>query len=550
MQVANTGPEETSLSPIALLIDGLRADDPDDRLLSVSKLERVAVALGPERTQRELVPFLEHLAKEEEDELVLGELASKLSALMPLLDDQGKRIAGLLELLCGSEAASVKEKAQNTFSEILETGPAVKGTLIEVVRKLALSPWIGHRQSAAVLAAKLLPDTSDILIALARDDNSTLVRRAAIPLLLKLSELYNEQLLDILKQLVENPLDSLRMHAVPLLWKLPPSGQLLEMAQKLLLDESWRVRYKLGETAEQALPHLLASDLDAVSLYIGLLLDPEAEVRAISVSRLLGVLRYLMERSNCSIEPILNELLALCSDHSTVVRLASSRSLPHIAPLLGSEGTERRLLPLAMSLLQDEDSEVRLALIQELHSLVQVIGLERLLQVALMPALETLTRDSQWRVRHAILQHLPSITQLLDAASFEEHLLPLLQRCLTDDVWAVRREAALILAKAPYGDAWLDTKLASIIEELSTQPNYQLRQMAAHLAEICHPRDAFLPILYKLTRDPVPNVRLVVARSLLNWQVELVQEALAILNSDTDPDVRAIIAESRQKEVQ
>ena len=46
------------LLPIAILIDELKHEDNSLRLNSIRGLRTIAVALGPERTRNELLPFL------------------------------------------------------------------------------------------------------------------------------------------------------------------------------------------------------------------------------------------------------------------------------------------------------------------------------------------------------------------------------------------------------------------------------------------------------------------------------------------------------------
>jgi len=49
---------DTSLYPVAILIDELKNEDIQLRLNSIRRLSTIAVALGVERTRDELIPFL------------------------------------------------------------------------------------------------------------------------------------------------------------------------------------------------------------------------------------------------------------------------------------------------------------------------------------------------------------------------------------------------------------------------------------------------------------------------------------------------------------
>lgn len=55
MVLASEGEE---LYPIGILIDELKNEDIQLRLNSIRRLGTIARALGPERTRKELVPFL------------------------------------------------------------------------------------------------------------------------------------------------------------------------------------------------------------------------------------------------------------------------------------------------------------------------------------------------------------------------------------------------------------------------------------------------------------------------------------------------------------
>ena len=46
------------LYPISLLIDEMKSEDAESRIAAMRKLRVIAGALGPERTRKELVPFL------------------------------------------------------------------------------------------------------------------------------------------------------------------------------------------------------------------------------------------------------------------------------------------------------------------------------------------------------------------------------------------------------------------------------------------------------------------------------------------------------------
>lgn len=57
--------------PIAVLIDELRAEDQKKRINSISSLSTISIALGPERTRNELLPYILDLLEDEEEVLLV-----------------------------------------------------------------------------------------------------------------------------------------------------------------------------------------------------------------------------------------------------------------------------------------------------------------------------------------------------------------------------------------------------------------------------------------------------------------------------------------------
>ena len=88
-------------------------------------------------------------------------------------------------------------------------------------------------------------------------------------------------------------------------------------------------------------------------------------------------------------------------------------------------GTITHLLPLFLTLLKDQSSDVRLNIISKLDCLNEVIGVQ-LLSQSLMPAIVEVSTDKQWRVRLAIIGFMPLLGKQLvrtgrcDGCSFVE----------------------------------------------------------------------------------------------------------------------------------
>ncbi len=98
------------LYPIHLLMDDLKADDVHLRLSSIRRLSTIALALGPERTRDELIPFLQDQLDDEDEVLLV--LAEELGGFSEFVggSEYAWMILGPLENLAAVEETLVRDK--------------------------------------------------------------------------------------------------------------------------------------------------------------------------------------------------------------------------------------------------------------------------------------------------------------------------------------------------------------------------------------------------------------------------------------------------------
>jgi serine/threonine-protein phosphatase 2A regulatory subunit A len=99
-----------ALYPIHLLMDELKSDDVHLRLASIRRLSTIALALGPERTREELIPFLQDQLDDEDEVLLV--LAEELGGFSEYVggNEWAYLILGPLENLAAVEETLVREK--------------------------------------------------------------------------------------------------------------------------------------------------------------------------------------------------------------------------------------------------------------------------------------------------------------------------------------------------------------------------------------------------------------------------------------------------------
>jgi serine/threonine-protein phosphatase 2A regulatory subunit A len=99
-----------SLYPIAVMIDELKCDDQKKRIASVRNLSTIAIALGPERTRSELLPYMLELMDDDDEVLVV--LAETLPSMLEFAGgpQHAEHVLRPLEKLCTIEENVVREK--------------------------------------------------------------------------------------------------------------------------------------------------------------------------------------------------------------------------------------------------------------------------------------------------------------------------------------------------------------------------------------------------------------------------------------------------------
>ncbi len=104
--------------------DELKNEDVALRLNSVRRLSTIALALGEERTRRELIPFVSE-SNDDEDEVLLA-LAEELGRFIPYVGgpEYGHILLTPLENLCSVEETVVRDKAVQSLVAIASDLPA------------------------------------------------------------------------------------------------------------------------------------------------------------------------------------------------------------------------------------------------------------------------------------------------------------------------------------------------------------------------------------------------------------------------------------------
>lgn len=541
MDEANAGDE---LYPIAVLIDELKHDDVLLRLNAIRRLSTIALALGPERTRDELIPFLDE-SVEDEDE-VLTALSEELGNFVEYVGgpEYGHVLLSPLENLATIEEPLVRDKAVESLNKICEqlSQQQIEQYFIPLVVRLSKAEWFTSKISACGLYnvpyQRATPASQEGLRQqfgqLVHDDTPMVRRQAATHLATFLKSMppavIVSDVLPLFQHLAADDQDSVRMLTVDILIAISEAlpkeqqsshGILLASLRNLFEDKSWRVRYMVANRYEQ-IARAVDEEVvgrDLVPAFVKLVKDTEAEVRSAIAGQIPGFCQ-LVDRQ-ALLHDIMPAIEELVSDSSQHVRAAFGQQISGLAPILGKQETTEHLLPMFLQMLKDDFPDVRLNIISKLDQVNSVIGIE-LLSQSLLPAIVQLAEDKQWRVRLAIIQYVPLLASQLGVAFFDDKLSALCMSWLGDTVFSIREASTRNLKQLTevFGTEWASGAIVPKVAAMAEHPNYLYRMTTCFAVSTLAPaltlpilHRSVLPILRQLVDDPIPNIRFNVAKS-------------------------------------
>lgn len=538
------------------------------RVNAIRRIQTIALALGPNKTRTDLIPFLNSISQEDEDE-VLTVLAEELGNLTEFIGGPNYvyLLLPTLDGMAGCEESLVREKSVDAIIKLSETqtDEQIVKYFVPLLQKLTGADWLSGRISATRLYNPIIKRANNTEISeslldqytiLCKDD-IPLVRRAAavnlselIGTMVDLSIFSNERVSTMLNIVLQDDQDSSRLLAVNIFIAIAESlkakkstysDEFINIAYVLFEDKSWKVRQEAGSKFSKIVSSLdlhqsLVENL-FVNRFLNLLKDDEAEVK-------ISVIKNIPEFSELvSEEVILNKIVPaielLSGDESQMVRASIASQVCPLAPRLDNEAILERLVPLLLHLFKDEFSDVRLNVISKLHYISDSVGMDSV-SVSLIPAIHELSKDSQWRVRQAIIEFIPSLAEKLGVAFFDRELSDLCLEWLWDPVYSIRKAATINIRRLTelFGIDWARKEIIPAIISTGGNPNFLHRLTVLfatttllHVMDTRTINEMVVPFLDTLRNDPISNIRFNVAKTYLT----LVQAYLKPENPEMGP---------------
>ena len=297
------------------LLEDLQNPDIKIKKNAFQNLRGISLALGRERTRKELLPYLKSCIDEEEDEIII-ELAKVLSNFIDCIGGKQyiKELLNLLEIILTIDDHFVRLEILNTIKSVVkQIGKVseIESDLINIINNLYNSEDINQKKSAMNLLIFLYKDLNSNNKTVALNyfdkflvDNNISVKKE---LLNEITEISLELSIDYIKKMINVILkdknDSMRIDIVNIMMSIRNHKNINEFIEtiydlipKLSEDTNWRVRLTVSDKLNDFLnfPNI-DNNFKKIStnIFAKLLEDPEAEIRNICCLRLVEITKTL-----------------------------------------------------------------------------------------------------------------------------------------------------------------------------------------------------------------------------------------------------------------
>ncbi|XP_056377542.1 serine/threonine-protein phosphatase 4 regulatory subunit 1 isoform X2 [Hyla sarda] len=256
----------------------------------------------------------------------------------------------------------------------------------------------------------------------------------------------------------------------------------------------------------------------------------------------------------------------LAADMQWKVRRTLAFSIHELALILGDSLTAADLLPIFNGFLKDLD-EVRIGVLKHLYDFLKLLQPDKRREY-LYQLQEFLVTDNcrNWRFRAELAEQLILLLELYSARDVYDYLLPIALTLCGDKVSSVRWISYKLVSEMvkkfyldPTPTLALDL-MNKLVEQFCRSPKWSGRQTFVFICQgliedDCLPMEQFamylMPHLLQLASDRVPNVRVLLAKTLkqtllekeyfltsANTHQEAVEQTIVALQMDYDKDVK------------
>ena len=522
------------------LLEDLQSSDIKTKKNAVQNLRGISLALGRERTRKELLPYLNSCIDEEEDEIIL-ELAKVLSNFIDCIGGKQyiKELFNLLKVILTIDEPFVIKETINSIKLIVkQIGKVseVENDLMSMINDLYTSDDINQKKSAMTLLIFLFKDLNENNKTLALNyfdkylvDSNIYLRKE---LLNKITEISLLLSIDYIKKLINTILkdknDSMRIDIINIIMSIRQHPKIndfydviYDLIPKLAEDTNWRVRLTVSDKLNDILnfPNIDNKFRQtSINIFAKLIEDTEPEIRNICCLRIEEITKILKNEKD--FDKILQNLRKLEKDQKNFVRGALASNVLKLCSLVGPTKTNDYIFPIFLTLIKDENLEIRMTLINNLSELNKEIKINNIIE-SIMPSIKEISANKSWRVRIQIMEIIPVLAKLFNQQLFMNHIFPICISSLMDNVFSIRESTSKLFVTI-YKDVKNDEfekKLLEKLNELCNSTSYLLRNtVLVYIKFFIEKLDdkiyfdffekKLIGIVLMLSKDKIANIRI------------------------------------------
>ena len=522
------------------LLEDLQSADIKTKKNAVQNLRGISLALGRERTRKELLPYLNSCIDEEEDEIIL-ELAKVLSNFIDCIGGKQyiKELFNLLKVILTIDEPFVIKETINSIKLIVkQIGKVseVENDLMSMINDLYTSDDINQKKSAMTLLIFLFKDLNENNKTLALNyfdkylvDSNIYLRKELLNKITEISPLLS---IDYIKKLINTILkdknDSMRIDIINIIMSIRQHPKIndfydviCDLIPKLAEDTNWRVRLTVSDKLNDILnfPNIDNKFRQtSINIFAKLIEDTEPEIRNICCLRLEEITKILKNEKD--FDKILQNLRKLEKDQKNFVRGALASNVLKLCSLVGPTKTNDYIFPIFLTLIKDENLEIRMTLINNLSELNKEIKINNIIE-SIMPSIKEISANKSWRIRIQIMEIIPVLAKLFNQQLFMNHIFPICISSLMDNVFSIRESTSKLFVTI-YKDVKNDEfekKLLEKLNELCNSTSYLLRNtVLVYIKFFIEKLDdkiyfdffekKLIGIVLMLSKDKIANIRI------------------------------------------
>jgi serine/threonine-protein phosphatase 2A regulatory subunit A len=219
-------------------------------------------------------------------------------------------------------------------------------------------------------------------------------------------------------------------------------------------------------------------------------------------------------------DKILQNLRKLEKDQKNYVKGALASNVLKICELIGPKKTNDYIFPIFLTLIKDENIEIRMNLINNLSKLNKVIEIDNIIE-SIMPPIKEISANKSWRIRIQIMEIIPVLAKLFNQHLFMNNIFPICITALMDSVFSIR-ESSCKLFVTIYKDTKneeFEKKLLEKLNELCLSSSYLLRNTSPVFIKFYIEKledkiyleffeKILIEIVFNLSKDKIANVRM------------------------------------------